>query len=648
MDLLPRLAPGGRLALRIGSWALLGLFAILVLSLLFVALFDWDAARGPVARLVGSRLHREVHIEGPLNVHVFSSTPSIEVGGLRVGNPDWLPSSDMADVGRLRLALVLSQLLRFRIVFDRVEVAQARVNLVQDKNARANWQFEPGAASESVGLRLPVTRRFTLTGCSIKLDDQVHGVRFHGQMSAAEGSNAGSAEPFQLQGDGEINGEPFRLLFSGAALLNLRVDEPYAFHAVVTAGATHIDLRGRLPKPFDLGLIDAKVHMQGGNLADLYYLTGLALPRTAAYELSLQLERKATHLDLRDIGGKVGASDLRGNAAIELKGTRPYLTADVVSQSLRLVDMGIALGADGEAAKPAEFLLPRTQLKLDRLQQMDADAKFRATAVQAAKVPIQRVSMKVNLRDGVLKVEPVVFTLPEGTVSGWARIDTRPHPAAVSLDMRLADVQLEQFKKQGATDAPLKGTLQAHATLAGQGSSVHDVAASANGRITAVIPEGEIREALVELTGINVSRELGLLLSGKDRTAPIRCGVAEFSIAQGRADARQFVIDSEHVLVEGRGHVDFGDESLHLDFTGKPKSLRLVRLRTPINLRGTLEKPSVGIEARHAAVQGGLAAALSAVTPVAALLAFVDPGRAKDQNCAALEATVAPRDNASR
>jgi hypothetical protein len=46
-------------------------------------------------------------------------------------------------------------------------------------------------------------------------------------------------------------------------------------------------------------------------------------------------------------------------------------------------------------------------------------------------------------------------------------------------------------------------------------------------------------------------------------------------------------------------------------------------------------KPSVGLNVGDTVKQGAVAAALGTVlTPLAAVIAFVDPGLAKDQNCA--------------
>ena len=80
-----------------------------------------------------------------------------------------------------------------------------------------------------------------------------------------------------------------------------------------------------------------------------------------------------------------------------------------------------------------------------------------------------------------------------------------------------------------------------------------------------------------------------------------------------------------------------GTEALNLSIQGKPKKFHLVRIRAPVDVKGHLVKPSVLPDTGKLLKQGGIAAALGTLlTPVAALLAFVDPGLAKDQDCSQL------------
>jgi hypothetical protein len=144
-----------------------------------------------------------------------------------------------------------------------------------------------------------------------------------------------------------------------------------------------------------------------------------------------------------------------------------------------------------------------------------------------------------------------------------------------------------------------------------------------------------MNEPLAELTGIDVFKGLGLLFS--ENQVPIRCGVIDFQAQKGALDARSVFIDTTTVLITGRGHVDLGDEKLDLSLQGDPKKVRLFRLRSPITLHGTLLHPAIGVKAENLAAQAGVAAALGTLlTPFAAALAFIDPGLAKNKDCAAV------------
>jgi uncharacterized protein involved in outer membrane biogenesis len=99
----------------------------------------------------------------------------------------------------------------------------------------------------------------------------------------------------------------------------------------------------------------------------------------------------------------------------------------------------------------------------------------------------------------------------------------------------------------------------------------------------------------------------------------------------------QFVFDTDVIQASGEGAINMKTETLDLRVTGHPKQLRLVRIRGPITISGSIARPQVGLDAKGVLGQGGLAAGLGALlSPFAAILPFVDPGLAKDANCAAL------------
>src|SRR6202022_3160501 len=110
--------------------------------------------------------------------------------------------------------------------------------------------------------------------------------------------------------------------------------------------------------------------------------------------------------------------------------------------------------------------------------------------------------------------------------------------------------------KASAGPAPLAGVMQARAVVDGTGDSVHRVMSNANGMLTVVLPNGEVRSAFAELTGINVAKGVGLLLTKSDDKAPIRCGVAQFKIKDGLMNAENVTFDTQNVLIKGRGDIN--------------------------------------------------------------------------------------------
>ncbi|MDP9065924.1 MAG: AsmA family protein, partial [Pseudomonadota bacterium] len=137
-----------------------------------------------------------------------------------------------------------------------------------------------------------------------------------------------------------------------------------------------------------------------------------------------------------------------------------------------------------------------------------------------------------------------------------------------------------------------------------------------------------------ELTGINVLKGLGLLLAKQQQKAEIRCGIIDFKDHDGTLDTTTVYIDTSNVLITGRGHINLGSEAIELALAGDPKKFSILRLRSPIAVGGTMLHPTFGVQPAKLAGQAGAALALGTLlTPVAAALAFIDPGLAKDKDC---------------
>ena len=657
--------PRPRSRYRALKWAAGIVVGSLAAVVLVLALLDWNALRGPIGHYLSNRMHREVRLDGDLRVKLFSWTPTAEVNGLHIAQPDWVTSAKgaakdaFADIQRLTVAVDLRELLGLHVVLPQLAVEQPRMALLRDASGHANWVFEEEKNPRP--FHLPPIRHFIIRDGRLTLADQLKKLQFVGTVSSEETDSKTGKQFFSLIGKGELNRTPFSAEVRGDPLLNVDPDKSYAFDGHVRAGATHIDAKGSLNKPFDLGAFAVTADFAGTDLADLYYLTGLTLPNTPTYHLSGSLTRDGNIFHFRNFGGKVGDSDLHGELTVDATGDKPYLKADIASQQLNFDDLGPLIGARraggaGKAGKTAPttqkpttektvaaateaagLVLPDTPLQVERLRQMDADVHYRAARVVSRDFPLRMAETKLSLKNGVLKLTPVSFTFARGTLNGNVQIDARKDVPVSDIDVRVTNLSLQQFMPVTNGQTPLEGEAVARAKVHGVGNSIHKAASTADGTVSFVVPHGQIRQAFAELLGINVASALGLLITGDQSQVDVRCMVAGFQAKNGVLEMNQFAFDTPVVLATGEGTVDLRNERVQFAITGHPKKPQLVRLRAPITVSGPLAHPAVGVEAGSAIAQGGIAVGLATLlSPLAAILPFIDPGLAKDANCGAL------------
>lgn len=650
--------PAGR---NIGS-PLAWVGAILALAIVLVLVFfNWNMLRGPLSRYASFRLHRQVRIDGHLHVHLWSWTPSADVGGLHIANTPWAGGGDMANIGHLTVSVRLLPLFRGRIELPLIDLEHSSFRYARDRAGHSNWEF--GGRASNAPLKLPPINRFLINDGRVEITDARKRMRFTGTVSSSE-STVGRGSGFVLAGNGTLNGQAFSANVRGAPLLNVDQSKPYPFTMNVHAGHTRVSVNGRITKPFDLGALVGTASFSGRDAAELYYLTGLVLPNTPPYQVSAQIERDGRVFHASSVTGRLGRSDISGQVVVDASGEKPFIQAALRSRRVYFDDLGFLFGGGrgratsvaapavtrraaasspgitlvGQSGVPqSTLLLPDAPLDVDRVRQMNADVRYTAASIISAEFPLRSLSLHAMLHDGVLKLSPVSATLAQGTISGNARLDASGSVPITNVDFRLKDIKLQALVHSGAAQPPIEGALEARAILTGAGNSVHKAASHANGSLTFVVPHGQMRRALAELLGINLLNGGAALLFGDQSQTNIRCALVSFQARDGVLNSQNITLDTDVERGTGRGYINLKNETLGVTVAGDAKSIRLLRLNAPITVTGSLSHPKVGVEASRALGQGGIAVALGAlVNPVASLLATIDPGLAKNANCGAL------------
>jgi len=631
-----------------------GVFVGLIVAIIaFLAWFDWNYLRGPISRIASERLDREVEIQGDLDVDILRWTPEVHVEGLRIGGPEWANDRDTADIESLDFRIRALPLLSGRIEMPAIEAIRPVVVLVEDVEGNQSWDFS-GRGDTDEGMNLPAMQRILIEGGELTYENARRNITLNATVEATETQVEGEEGGFRLTGDGTLNGNAISLSAQGGPLLYVRRNEPYAFEARLEGAGTLVTAEGQVTRPFDLGQITASITARGQDLADAYYVTTVPFPNTPPYRLSGRLTRDDETWRFEDFDGVVGDSDLHGDVVVSKPDERRLVEATLRSDSLDLDDLLALTGAPPDTSETSSAeqdaaagqlvaqgrLLPDATLNVERLRGVDARVDFRASSVRRNELAVTAVSLGVNLEHGVLDLDPIAFDFRSGRLNAVARIDATEDFPYSRLDARLSGYPVQTVAPAVRGSVPVSGAIAARVRLEGSGASVHRFADNSSGTISLVMPQGEMRQAFAELLGINAGAGLRQLLSGDQSTTPIRCAVADFGVSNGTATARTLVIDTGVVLVNGSGSINLGTERMNLRLDGETKEPRLLRVWSPITVNGPVRNPSLGVDGGEVAAQVGLAGLLGAVvSPIAAILPFVDPGLADDADCGALVAS---------
>ena len=148
------------------------------------------------------------------------------------------------------------------------------------------------------------------------------------------------------------------------------------------------------------------------------------------------------------------------------KDGRPDVKANLRSRVLDFKDLGSLLGATGKnapvgarlATTPATTnreLLPDAPLDASRVRGTDATVAYHADTVRPSpNLPLRQVSLGVKLDHGLLTIDPIDLTFPQGRLSGNAQINARNAVQRNAVDLRITGVQMQNFLGKGKTPGP--------------------------------------------------------------------------------------------------------------------------------------------------------------------------------------------------
>jgi len=358
---------------------------------------------------------------------------------------------------------------------------------------------------------------------------------------------------------------------------------------VIKQKGSQLKVSGKIANLQQLNGIDLSFKGSAKDFTELGSTFGAQLPDLGAFQISGQLVGSSDVLDLKSVSAVIDQSDFSAAGRVTF-GQRPRVSMRLESA---LIDFTRLMGeAEKLSQQETEALMfSKKPIPFNLLNAVDADIELNAKRIKVHDAALELGKLALRLDTGELRIDTLEATYKKTRISASLNIKTGT-PAHVAAKLLVQDFDLGSFLKETNKTGEVEGHADFAMDLRSQGDSPHSLMAALDGTTGAVIGKGRVPHIL-DLLAQGLTSQVLPFWDNHKPAGELDCGVIEFSIAQGIATSKTFLLDTQLGHYKAQGHTNFGTEKINFLLIPKPKKLTLVSLSTKLRVTGSINHPEV-------------------------------------------------------
>ena len=628
-------------------WRVLSIILLLIFAAwLTLYITKGRFLKGPAERIATSYLGREVQIGGDFQLYFDPITIKFRAENMRIANPEWAKDKAFFSALSIDARIATFPLIWGRRTFKQLYLDNGIIDLRWTQDGKANtWTFGSGPPKK---LELPDIRIAAITGTRLHYADPRMQLFGDFEIDRVNARNTRVANAVSFKGGGTMRGRPYTLTGALQSPNETIAGGENKITLAARSGGTFLDVSGTLPGPTQIEGSNLQLAVRGPSLSLLFDFLGVAVPDTRSYRLRSNLTYSGETWRFSRITGFYGQSDLAGAMTIAMPNDRLMLTADLKTDKLHMIDIAPFVGYNPDVLEKqgaaglittvagTPRILPDAPLRIDAVRAFDAKVKYDVRTVVGKNIPISNIGLTLGLDHGKLSLSPLTFIMSGGNFASDIIIDARGRPVKTDYDIRLSPTPMGKLlARWGVEESGTTGTIRGRVQMTGSGETVRDSLATSNGRIAVIMPKGTMWARNIQLSELDIGVFVQKLFE-KRLTDPVQinCGLVAFTVRNGVASADPILIDTTKNVILGRGAFSFRDESLNLAVRADGKKFSLFSGQSPIGVEGYFARPGIQPISPELIGRAGAGVAAGALlSPIAAIVAFVDVGDAKGADC---------------
>jgi len=445
----------------------LGTFILLLVVglVIFVAVFDANAYKEDISKLVHEQTGRELQFQGDIGLTLYPAL-GMELGAMTFSNAAGFGELPMVRVELVSVSVDIMSLLRLAPEIDKLILRDLEINLIRNKAGVNNW------------------------------DDLVK----QASTASADGGTTSTTQPQQAS----PKADEFELkgAFAGLEIDNLKLlwmdEQAGEVHRI-----TDLDIStGRIAPNESFPM---QLHLDASASGDLDIV--FDLNTTVEYlieQQQLTLSEMELGLNEFEIGGFVQVSNfakpaLRFDLATQLLDVDalldiPPASAEQSAESGQQQAGGTT--GSGNADEDIQIVLP-----MQTLRDLDIDGDLAIAKLKVQNMNITDLALHMNAQNGLVALKPVRMKAYDGTVVSNLVVDVRGELPKYGISKTIENIQVGDLLDDYMGEAPISGNFSAGVNLTTSGEWLSVLKKRSNGTMNLAFLDGAVN-------GVNVRQSI--------------------------------------------------------------------------------------------------------------------------------------------
>lgn len=540
---------------------------------------------------------------------------ALDLKDVHVVNDTWDTGRDLLRFDNAVADVALWPLLHGVVEYRALHVNGASLVLERGPDRRGNWKHVDTDTAALSGraffhrTSFPTLIDFTLHNGTFTYHGSSNGTPITLQLDTLTINAPAEDQPVKVVADGIYNGMAAKLTATTDPFTVMRnASMPWKTVFRIETATSTADFDGSMTDPLNFDGVSGSLRIDAHSLGDVLVVFGAPALVTPPSQAVGALSRHGNAWQWAGLNGKMGGDALSGGLNLtEGVGANP----DAVAFALTFPQLDAkALSGGWNVAG-----LQGMPLQVEAHPGTTVDGRINAGQLKYGATTLPNFAIHARTMPGEMTVDDLTFGYGGGTTQASAQLQNADAGARLRLAAGLSGADTGQVARVlGAADGQISGRLDARADADMTGEAINTALKDSRGQAVVSIVQGRVARELVEL----LSTDLRALFHSGEGSAALTCVLAVMEMHNGLGVVAPLRLRSPEIAMTGGGTIDFLTSRLDLRVAPQPHSTGFLALDIPLEITGTLARPSarpaVGSAAKVPDRMPALSADLQAVS----------------------------------